>query len=89
MTTPTRRQPAPGIVIALDVIAGLWAFAAVLVGNALWQVDTVDQGAHVTLQADNSGAAIAIILCLFAATVAFGVGAIVAQVAKRHDTDAS
>jgi hypothetical protein len=80
-------QPAPGrtpaAVIVLDVIAALWVCAAPLVGNALWQHDTVDTGAHVTLAGDNSIATVAIILCLLAATAAFGAGAIVGQIAKR------
>lgn len=73
----------PGVVIALDVIAALWLCAAPLVGNALWQHDTVDTGAHVTLAGDNSTATVAIILCLLAATIAFGLGVVAGQMAKR------
>jgi hypothetical protein len=74
----------PGIVIALDIIASLWALAAYPVGSALWQDDTVDSGAHVTLSGDNSSAITAIILCLLAATIAFGLGAVVNQLVKRN-----
>lgn len=79
----------PGAVIALDIVAALWVCAAPIVGNALWQHDTVDTGAHVTLAGDNSTATVAIILCLLAATIAFGLGVVAGQIAKRTEAAGS
>ncbi|GAA2347175.1 hypothetical protein [Dactylosporangium salmoneum] len=83
----SRTRGIPSIAVAMNVLGALWVVLAVIGGLNLWP-DDGGYGAK-TKPADLAPAISVMFLGGVAATVAFGAAAVVAQVAKRGDADAS
>lgn len=71
----------PGAVIALHLLSVAWAVVAIALGAASWRSS---DGLTDATVADNVPAVTVTALCAFAATITFGLGLIVGQLAKRE-----
>ena len=84
MTDPTPKPTStPAVAAALGILAGFWAFAALLLGLNLWQEPDSAYGADTGLSV-NAGAVTVVVLCLLGASLC-GVGAaVVSQLVKAQ-----